>query len=187
MVAWWTSIQVDAIIRSIRYFVCLNMEVGNRRKPIWHHPAETCHSSSSAATYRPPIAECHSGAAPAGRRSDRESTSFLNSRPITSYRRAFSEAYPLPLHPAAGNLEELFDLRPWSTRPFAMLPVLQNISSDLQIRTPGHPQHRHPKRAALLGLTSESIRTRFTNSSDRAVRYHLQPQQRLRVIRSFEP
>src|SRR6202049_1465750 len=59
----------------------------------------------------------------------------------------------------AGNLEELFRFAPLVEAAIRRLPGLQEISSDLQIRSSQAILDIDQQKAATLGLTSEQIRT----------------------------
>jgi len=64
----------------------------------------------------------------------------------------------------AGNLEELYRFAPLVDMEIRKLAVLQDISSDLQIRSPQAILNVDRRKAAALGLTSEQIRTTLYDS-----------------------
>src|SRR5260370_14699337 len=64
----------------------------------------------------------------------------------------------------AGNLEELYRFAPLVDTEIRKLAVLQDISSDLQIRSPQAILNVDRRKAAALGLTSEQIRTTLYDS-----------------------
>jgi len=64
----------------------------------------------------------------------------------------------------AGNLEELYRFAPLVDTEIRKLAVLQDISSDLQIKSPQAILNVDRRKAAALGLTSEQIRTTLYNS-----------------------
>jgi HAE1 family hydrophobic/amphiphilic exporter-1 len=64
----------------------------------------------------------------------------------------------------AGNLEELFRFAPVVDAAVRKLPGLQDISSDLQIKSPQAILNIDQQKAASLGLTAEQIRTTLYDS-----------------------
>jgi hydrophobic/amphiphilic exporter-1 (mainly G- bacteria), HAE1 family len=64
----------------------------------------------------------------------------------------------------AGNLEELYRFAPLVDTEIRKLAVLQDISSDLQIKSPQAILNVDRQKAAALGLTSEQIRTTLYDS-----------------------
>ncbi len=64
----------------------------------------------------------------------------------------------------AGNLDELFRFAPLVDAEIRKLPGLQDISSDLQIKSPQAILNIDRQKAASLGLTSEQIRTTLYDS-----------------------
>jgi HAE1 family hydrophobic/amphiphilic exporter-1 len=64
----------------------------------------------------------------------------------------------------AGNLDELFRFAPLVDTEIRKLPALQDISSDLQIKSPQAVLNIDRQKAAALGLTSEQIRATLYNS-----------------------
>src|SRR3984893_14711073 len=64
----------------------------------------------------------------------------------------------------AGNLDDLYRFAPLVDAEIRKLPVLQDISSDLQIKSPQTILNVDRQKAASLGLTSEQIRTTLYNS-----------------------
>jgi HAE1 family hydrophobic/amphiphilic exporter-1 len=64
----------------------------------------------------------------------------------------------------AGNLDELFRFAPLVDAEIRKLPVLQDISSDLQIKSPQAVLKIDRHKAAVLGLTAEQIRTTLYSS-----------------------
>jgi HAE1 family hydrophobic/amphiphilic exporter-1 len=64
----------------------------------------------------------------------------------------------------AGNLDELFGFAPLVDAEIRKLPVLQDISSDLQIKSPQTVLKIERQKAAALGLTAEQIRTTLYDS-----------------------
>ena len=64
----------------------------------------------------------------------------------------------------AGNLDELFRFAPLVDAEIRKLPALQDISSDLQIKSPQAVLNIDRQKAAALGLTSEQIRATLYNS-----------------------
>src|SRR5215467_5633691 len=63
----------------------------------------------------------------------------------------------------AGNLDELFRFAPLVDAEIRKLPSLQDISSDLQIKSPQVVLNVDREKAAALGLTSEQIRGTLYN------------------------
>src|SRR5215468_6358762 len=64
----------------------------------------------------------------------------------------------------AGNLDELYRFAPLVDTEIRKLAVLQDISSDLQIKSPQAILNVDRQKAAALGLTSEQIRTTLYDS-----------------------
>jgi HAE1 family hydrophobic/amphiphilic exporter-1 len=64
----------------------------------------------------------------------------------------------------AGNLDELFRFAPRVDAEIRKLPALQDISADLQIKSPQAVLNIDREKAAVLGLTSEQIRGTLYNA-----------------------
>src|SRR5207253_8743223 len=88
----------------------------------------------------------------------------------------------------SGNLEELYRFAPLVQAEIRRLPGLQDVTSDLQIRSPQAILNIDRQKAAALGLTAEQIRTTlyssfgsrqvatmFTSTNDYAIILELAP------------
>jgi hydrophobic/amphiphilic exporter-1 (mainly G- bacteria), HAE1 family len=64
----------------------------------------------------------------------------------------------------SGNLDELYRFAPLVEAQMRRLPVLQDVGSDLQIKSPQTIVNVDRQKAAALGLTAEQIRTTLYNS-----------------------
>ena len=155
------QIQVDAIIRSNPYVVAYNMEVGIGGSRFGINSGDL-YIELKPRNERPPIAEVIQEL----RRQVGAVTGinvFLN--PVQNLNigaRPSKSLYQYTLQ--AGNLEELFRFAPLVDAAIRMLPVLQDISSDLQIRSPQAILNIDQQKAASIGLTSEQIRTTLYDS-----------------------
>jgi len=67
----------------------------------------------------------------------------------------------------AGNLDELYRFAPLVQEEIRKVPGLQDVTSDLQIRSPQTILDIDRQKAAALGLTAEQIRTTLYSSSAR--------------------
>jgi HAE1 family hydrophobic/amphiphilic exporter-1 len=155
------QIQVDAIIRSNPYVVAYNMEVGIGGSRFGINSGDL-YIELKPRNQRPPIAEVIQEL----RRQVGAVTGinvFLN--PVQNLNigaRPSKSLYQYTLQ--AGNLEELFRFAPLVDAAIRKLPVLQDISSDLQIRSPQAILNIDQQKAASMGLTSEQIRTTLYDS-----------------------
>ena len=64
----------------------------------------------------------------------------------------------------AGNLDELYRFAPIVDAEIRKLPGLQDVTSDLQIKSPQTVLNVDREKAAALGLTADQIRTTLYNS-----------------------
>src|SRR5262249_40586254 len=64
----------------------------------------------------------------------------------------------------SGNLEELYRFAPLVQSEIRQLPGLQDVTTDLQIKSPQAVLNIDRQKAAALGLTAEQIRTTLYNS-----------------------
>jgi len=64
----------------------------------------------------------------------------------------------------SGNLDELYRYGPLVEQQMRRLPILQDVGSDLQIKSPQTVLNIDRERAAALGLTAEQIRSTLYNS-----------------------
>jgi len=64
----------------------------------------------------------------------------------------------------SGNLDELYRFGPLVEQQMRRLPVLQDVGSDLQIKSPQTVLNIDREKAAALGLTAEQIRSTLYNS-----------------------
>ena len=64
----------------------------------------------------------------------------------------------------SGNLDELYRFGPLVEQQMRGLPILQDVGSDLQIKSPQTIVNVDREKAAALGLTAEQIRTTLYNS-----------------------
>ena len=155
------QIQVDAIIRSNPYVVAYNMEVGIGGSRFGINAGDL-YIELKPRNQRPPIAEVIQEL----RRQVAAVTGinvFLN--PVQNLNigaRPSKSLYQYTLQ--AGNLDELFRFAPLVDAAIRKLPGLQDISSDLQIKSPQAILNIDQQKASSIGLTSEQIRTTLYDS-----------------------
>jgi HAE1 family hydrophobic/amphiphilic exporter-1 len=155
------QIKVDAVIRANPYVVAYNMEVGVGGNRMGINSGDL-YIQLKPRDQRPPIGEViqqlrREVAAVAG------VNVFLN--PVQNLNigaRPSKSLYQYTLQ--AGNLDDLFRFAPLVDAEIRKLPGLQDISSDLQIRSPQTILNIDRQKAATLGLTAEQIRTTLYNS-----------------------
>jgi HAE1 family hydrophobic/amphiphilic exporter-1 len=88
----------------------------------------------------------------------------------------------------SGNLDELYRFAPLVEAQMRRLPILQDIGSDLQIRSPQAIVNVDRQKAAALGLTAEQIRTTLYNSfGSRQVATIYTPSNDYAVILELDP
>jgi HAE1 family hydrophobic/amphiphilic exporter-1 len=155
------QIKVDAVIRANPYVVSYNMEVGVGGSRMGINSGDL-YIQLKPRNQRPPIVEViqqlrREVAAVAG------VNVFLN--PVQNLNigaRPSKSLYQYTLQ--AGNLDDLFRFAPLVDAEIRKLPGLQDISSDLQIKSPQTILNIDQQKAATLGLTSEQIRGTLYNS-----------------------
>jgi HAE1 family hydrophobic/amphiphilic exporter-1 len=155
------QIKVDAVIRANPYVVAYNMEVGVGGNRMGINSGDL-YIQLKPRNQRPPIGEViqqlrREVAAVAG------VNVFLN--PVQNLNigaRPSKSLYQYTLQ--AGNLDDLFRFAPLVDAEIRKLPGLQDISSDLQIKSPQTILNIDRQKAATLGLTAEQIRTTLYNS-----------------------
>ena len=150
------QLQVDPVFRASPYVVSYNLEVGLGGSRFGINSGDL-YIELKPRDERPPIGEVIQQL----RREVGAVTGinvFLN--PVQNLNigaRPSKSLYQYTLQ--AGNLEELFRFAPLVDAAIRKLPGLQDISSDLQIRSPQAILNIDQQKAATLGLTSEQIRT----------------------------
>jgi hydrophobic/amphiphilic exporter-1 (mainly G- bacteria), HAE1 family len=155
------QLEVDRIIRANPYVVAYNMEVGIGGSRFGINAGDL-YVELKPRNQRPPIGEVVQQL----RREVAAVTGinvFLN--PVQNLNigaRPSKSLYQYTLQ--AGNLEELFRFAPLVDAAIRKLPGLQDISSDLQIRSPQAILRIDQEKAATLGLTAEQIRTTLYDS-----------------------
>src|SRR5215813_4131847 len=88
----------------------------------------------------------------------------------------------------AGNLDELYHFAPLVEAQMRTLPILQDVASDLQIKSPQAIVNVDRQKAAALGLTTEQIRTTLYNSfGSRQVATIYTPSNDYAVILELDP
>ena len=155
------QIKVDAVIRANPYVVAYNMEVGVGGSRMGINSGDL-YIQLKPRDQRPPIGEViqqlrRQVAAVAG------INVFLN--PVQNLNigaRPSKSLYQYTLQ--AGNLDDLFRFAPLVDAEIRKLPGLQDISSDLQIKSPQTILNVDQQKASTLGLTSEQIRATLYNS-----------------------
>jgi HAE1 family hydrophobic/amphiphilic exporter-1 len=155
------QLKVDAVIRANPYVVAYNMEVGVGGSRMGINSGDL-YIQLKPRDQRPPIGQVI-------QQLRREVASvagvnvFLN--PVQNLNigaRPSKSLYQYTLQ--AGNLDDLFRFAPLVDAEIRKLPGLQDISSDLQIKSPQTILDIDRQKAATLGLTSEQIRTTLYNS-----------------------
>jgi HAE1 family hydrophobic/amphiphilic exporter-1 len=155
------QLQVDRIIRANPYVVAYNMEVGVGGSRFGINSGDL-YIELKPRNQRPPITEVIQQL----RREVSAVTGinvFLN--PVQNLNigaRPSKSLYQYTLQ--AGNLDELFRFAPLVDAAIRRLPGLQDISSDLQIRSPQTVLNVDQQKASTLGLTAEQIRTTLYDS-----------------------
>jgi HAE1 family hydrophobic/amphiphilic exporter-1 len=155
------QLQVDRIIRANPYVVAYNMEVGIGGSRFGINSGDL-YIELKPRNQRPPIAEVIQQL----RREVGAVTGinvFLN--PVQNLNigaRPSKSLYQYTLQ--AGNLDELFRFAPLVDAAIRKLPGLQDISSDLQIKSPQAILDIDQQKAATLGLTADQIRTTLYDS-----------------------
>ncbi|HLH97361.1 MAG TPA: efflux RND transporter permease subunit [Xanthobacteraceae bacterium] len=179
------QLAVDRIIRANPYVVAYNMEVGIGGSRFGINSGDL-YIELKPRGQRPPIGEVIQQL----RREVSAVTGinvFLN--PVQNLNigaRPSKSLYQYTLQ--AGDLQELFRFAPLVDAAIRKLPGLQDISSDLQIRSPQAVLNIDQEKAATLGLTADQIRntlydsfgsrqvaTIYTASNDYAVILELDP------------
>src|SRR5439155_14738681 len=88
----------------------------------------------------------------------------------------------------SGNLDELYRFAPLVEAQMRRLPILQDVGSDLQIKSPQSIVNIDRQKAAALGLTTEQIRTTLYNSfGSRQVATIYTPSNDYAVILELDP
>jgi len=155
------QLQVDRIIRANPYVVAYNMEVGIGGSRFGINSGDL-YIELKPRSERPPIGEVIQQL----RREVGAVTGinvFLN--PVQNLNigaRPSKSLYQYTLQ--AGNLQELFRFAPLVDAAIRKVPGLQDISSDLQIKSPQAMLNIDQEKAATLGLTAEQIRTTLYDS-----------------------
>jgi HAE1 family hydrophobic/amphiphilic exporter-1 len=155
------QLQVDRVIRANPYVVAYNMEVGIGGSRFGINSGDL-YVELKPRDQRPPIGEVIQQL----RREVGAITGinvFLN--PVQNLNigaRPSKSLYQYTLQ--AGDLNELFRFAPLVDAAIRKLPGLQDISSDLQIKSPQAILNIDQQKAATLGLTSEQIRTTLYDS-----------------------
>jgi len=155
------QLQVDRIIRANPYVVAYNMEVGVGGSRFGINSGDL-YVELKPRGERPPIGQVIQQL----RREVAAVTGinvFLN--PVQNLNigaRPSKSLYQYTLQ--AGDLQDLFRFAPLVDAAIRRLPGLQDISSDLQIRSPQAILNVDQQKAATLGLTSEQIRTTLYDS-----------------------
>jgi HAE1 family hydrophobic/amphiphilic exporter-1 len=155
------QLQVDRIIRTNPYVVAYNMEVGIGGSRFGINSGDL-YVELKPRGQRPPTTEVIQQL----RRQVGAVTGinvFLN--PVQNLNigaRPSKSLYQYTLQ--AGDLDELFRFAPLVDAAVRRLPGLQDISSDLEIRSPQAVLNIDQQKAATLGLTAEQIRTTLYDS-----------------------
>jgi HAE1 family hydrophobic/amphiphilic exporter-1 len=155
------QVQVDRVIRANPNVVAYNMEVGVGGSRFGINSGDL-YVELKPLDQRPPIGEVIGQL----RREVAGVTGvnvFLN--PVQNLNigaRPSKSLYQYTLQ--AGNLDELYRFAPLVDAAIRKLPGLQDISSDLQIKSPQAVLNIDKQKAATLGLTAEQIRTTLYDS-----------------------
>jgi HAE1 family hydrophobic/amphiphilic exporter-1 len=155
------QLKLEAVFRANPYVTAYNLEVslGGSRFGI---NSGDLYVQLKPRNQRPPITEViqdlrrQAGAIPG-------LNVFLNpAQNLQIGARASKSIYQYTLQ--AGNLEELYRFAPLVDAEMHRLSELQDVSSDLQIKSPQTVLNVDREKAAALGLTAEQIRTTLYNS-----------------------
>jgi hydrophobic/amphiphilic exporter-1 (mainly G- bacteria), HAE1 family len=153
--------KVDAIIRASPYVASYNNEVG-QVGPRMGVNGGTFYIQLKPRNQRPPVTEIiqelrRQVAAVAG-----VNVFFQPVQNLNIGVRSARSLYQYTLQ--SGNLDELYRFAPLVEAQMRRLPILQDVGSDLQIKSPQAIVNVDRQKAAALGLTAEQIRTTLYNS-----------------------
>jgi HAE1 family hydrophobic/amphiphilic exporter-1 len=155
------QLKVDAIIRANPYVTAYNMEVGPGGSRMGMNSGDL-YVQLKSRNERPPITQViqelrRQVSAVSG------INVFLN--PVQNLQigaRPSKSLYQYTLQ--AGNLDELYRFAPFVDAEIRRLPGLQDLASDLQIKSPQTIVNVDRQKSAALGVTAEQIRTTLYNS-----------------------
>ena len=155
------QLKVDAIIRANPYVASYNNEVG-LAGPRMGVNGGAFYIQLKPRNQRPPVTEViqdlrRQVAAVAG-----INVFFQPVQNLNIGVRSSRSLYQYTLQ--SGNLDELYRFAPLVEAQMRRLPVLQDVGSDLQIKSPQAIVNVDRQKAAALGLTAEQIRTTLYNS-----------------------
>jgi HAE1 family hydrophobic/amphiphilic exporter-1 len=155
------QLKIDAIIRANRYVVSYNSEVGPGG-PRMGVNSGGCYIQLRPRDQRPPV-----GAVIQELRRQVSAATGINVffQPVQNLNigaRSARSLYQYTLQ--SGNLDELYRFAPLVEAQMRRLGVLQDISSDLQIKSPQTIVNIDQQKAAAVGLTAEHIRTTLYNA-----------------------
>jgi HAE1 family hydrophobic/amphiphilic exporter-1 len=155
------QLKVDGIIRANPYVESYNMEVGPGGNRMGMNSGDL-YIQLKPRDERPPVTEVIQqlrrqvgGVAGVNVFLNPQQNIQIGARPSRSQ-------YQYTLQ--AGNLDELYRFAPLVDAEIRELPALQDISSDLQIKSPQTVLNVDSQKAAMLGLTADQIRNTLYNS-----------------------
>jgi HAE1 family hydrophobic/amphiphilic exporter-1 len=179
------QLKVDAIIRASPYVASYNNEVG-QVGPRMGVNGGTFYIQLKPRNQRPPVTEVIQDL-----RRQVAAVPGINVffQPIQNLNigvRSARSLYQYTLQ--AGNLDELYQFAPLVEAQMRRLSILQDVASDLQIKSPQAIVNVDRQKAAALGLTTEQIRTTLYNSfGSRQVATIYTPSNDYAVILELDP
>jgi HAE1 family hydrophobic/amphiphilic exporter-1 len=177
--------KVDAIIRASPYVASYNNEVG-QVGPRMGVNGGTFYIQLKPRSERPPVTEVIQDLRRQVAAVPGVNVFFQPVQNLNIGVRSARSLYQYTLQ--SGNLDELYRFAPLVEAQMRRLPILQDIGSDLQIRSPQAIVNVDRQKAAALGLTAEQIRTTLYNSfGSRQVATIYTPSNDYAVILELDP
>ena len=155
------QLKIDAIIQANRYVASYNSEVGPGGPRMGVNNGG-CYIELKPRDQRPPVGEVIQELRRQVTAVTGINVFFQPVQNLNIGARSSRSLYQYTLQ--AGNLDELYRFAPLVEAQMRRLPILQDISSDLQIKSPQAIVNVDRQKAAALGLTADLIRTTLYNS-----------------------
>ena len=179
------QLKVDAIIRASPYVASYNNEVG-QVGPRMGVNGGTFYIQLKPRNQRPPVTQVIQDLRRQVAAVPGINVFFQPVQNLNIGVRSARSLYQYTLQ--AGNLDELYHFAPLVEAQMRTLPILQDVASDLQIKSPQAIVNVDRQKAAALGLTTEQIRTTLYNSfGSRQVATIYTPSNDYAVILELDP
>jgi len=179
------QLKVDAIIRASPYVASYNNEVG-QVGPRMGVNGGTFYVQLKPRNQRPPVTQVIQDLRRQVAAVPGINVFFQPVQNLNIGVRSARSLYQYTLQ--AGNLDELYHFAPLVEAQMRTLPILQDVASDLQIKSPQAIVNVDRQKAAALGLTTEQIRTTLYNSfGSRQVATIYTPSNDYAVILELDP